>query len=66
MTDTYTAHPGHHHAPALPFSESEWHEFQASDILAGKVIIALLGGIFLVGLILYTTVTIIVSANPMV
>jgi hypothetical protein len=48
-------------APALPFSEVEWKEFHDNDIHAGAAIILLMTGIFSIGLVLYTTIAIIVS-----
>jgi hypothetical protein len=47
---------GHDHAIPLPFTDAEWEEFQKSDIQAGKMIIALLAGIFVIGLVLYSII----------
>lgn len=49
----------HPHGPAassLPFSEAEWEQLQADDRHGGAVVIALMAGIFTIGLILYTIV----------
>jgi hypothetical protein len=50
-----------HGAAALPFSAEELHQFEADDIQAGRMIVALLAGIFIIGLFLYSTVAIIVA-----
>jgi hypothetical protein len=47
--------PGH---GALPFTDAEWQEFRESDKRAGGAIVALMGGIFTIGLCLYTVVAI--------
>jgi hypothetical protein len=54
------AHAGSHAAAAAPFAEAEIHEFHASDIAAGRVIVLLMAGIFTVGLVLYTAVALVV------
>ena len=43
------------------FTEQEWKEFQDDDIHAGGAIICLMAGIFSIGLMLYTTIAIIVG-----
>jgi len=56
---------GHDHvvADAGPhFTEQEWKEFRDDDIHAGGAIICLMAGIFSIGLMLYTTIAIIVGA----
>jgi hypothetical protein len=61
-TDIHAGTPhGHGSAPALPFSEADWHEFHQSDKGAGGAVIVLMGGIFSIGLVLYTIVAIIVA-----
>jgi hypothetical protein len=44
------------------FTAEEWEQLERSDLGAGKVVIALLTSIFVVGLILYTTIAIIVAS----
>jgi hypothetical protein len=57
MSDPHTDH----HAPtAVPFTDAELKEFQDSDKHAGGVIIALMTSIFTIGLLLYSTIAIIV------
>lgn len=53
--------PEHSHpaAPA-PFSEDELHQLRTNDILAAKVIVSLMSGIFAVGLVLYTIILVTV------
>ena len=40
----------------LHFSEAEWQEFRASDVAAGRAVVLLMGCIFTVGLLLYSTI----------
>jgi hypothetical protein len=51
-----------HHPSGRPiyFSEQEWADFQRSDRAAGGVVVALMTAIFAMGLILYTTIAMIV------
>jgi hypothetical protein len=66
MTDPHGIQTGTHpvdaahstHGSAAPFSEVEAEEFHRSDRGAGAVIILLMTGIFLCGVVLYTTVAI--------
>jgi hypothetical protein len=58
----------HHHGPshggrsaAALISEEEYRQYQRSDLGAGKVVVALMAGIFTVGLLLYATILIIVA-----
>ena len=44
------------------FTEQEWKEFRDDDIHAGGAVICLMAGIFSIGLMLYTTIAIIVGA----
>ncbi len=39
-----------------PFSDAEWQRLQTEDIQAGKAIIYLMSGIFVIGLVLYMIV----------
>ncbi len=49
-------------APEGPlFSDKEWKEFRDDDAHAGGAIVCLMAGIFTVGLMLYTTIALIVS-----
>ncbi len=55
---------GHEHAAAPEgphFSDKEWKEFQDDDVHAGGAIVCLMAGIFTIGLMLYTTIALIVS-----
>src|SRR5262245_35488333 len=40
----------------LPFSDAEWQTLQNDDRLAGGSIVGLMGGIFIIGLVLYLIV----------
>src|SRR5262245_15448327 len=49
--------PHHGHgAPALPFTDADWAQFHKDDVTAGKAIILLMTGIFLLGVAMYTRV----------
>jgi hypothetical protein len=57
-------HDEHEHiaAPAGPlFTEAEWKEFKHDDIRAGGGVVCLMGGIFTIGAMLYTTIALIVG-----
>jgi outer membrane scaffolding protein for murein synthesis (MipA/OmpV family) len=58
---THTAH-GSHHPSGRPgyFSEQQWADFQRSDRFAGGMVVGLMASIFTVGLVLYTTIALIV------
>jgi hypothetical protein len=43
------------------FSEEEWKAYKEEDIHAGGAVICLMAGIFTIGLMLYTTIAIIVN-----
>jgi hypothetical protein len=43
------------------FTDQEWKEFQDDDIHAGGAIVCLMASIFSLGLLLYTTIAIIVN-----
>ena len=43
-------------------SDEEWKEFQNDDVHAGGAIVCLMTGIFLTGLMLYTTIAVIVNS----
>ncbi len=52
----------HAAAPEGPyFTDKEWKEFQDDDIHAGGAVVCLMAGIFTIGLMLYTTIALIVS-----
>ena len=62
---------GHHehHAPApLPFSDADVAEFRKEDVHAGKMVVVLMAGIFLLGVFIYFLVALstwqTVGANP--
>jgi len=67
MSDTHHEH-GIQHAPAhgdphghgpaapLPFTDADWENFYKNDIEAGKMIVLLMGGIFTIGLVLYSII----------
>ena len=48
--------PGGPGKPALHFTEEEWDQFRRSDRGAGKSVVLLMGGIFTIGLALYSIV----------
>lgn len=55
---------GHHDSEARPyFPEKEWAEFQREDIQFGKAVVMLMGGIFSVGVFLYTIIAIVVGSG---
>jgi hypothetical protein len=60
------AHAGHggatHHPSGRPsyFTEQEWADFQRSDRASGGMVVGLMAAIFTAGLLLYTTVALIV------
>ena len=41
---------------ATAFPYEEWLQFQRSDLGAGKVVVALMAGIFVIGLLLYSAI----------
>ncbi len=51
-----------HHPSGRPnyFTEQEWADFQRSDRSAGGAVVALMAGIFTVGLVLYTTIAMVI------
>jgi len=51
---------GHHAAAALPFTEADWAEFRKSDKGAGGAVVVLMGAIFTIGLLLYSTIAYLV------
>ncbi len=58
--------PGEPHehvaAPEGPlFSDKEWKEFRDDDAHAGAAVVCLMAGIFTIGLMLYSTIALIVS-----
>jgi hypothetical protein len=59
-------HLGHgdatHHPSGRPtyFSEQDWVDFQRSDRASGGMVVALMTAIFTIGLVLYTTIALIV------
>jgi len=56
------AHDHGHAADEGPhFSEKEWKEFQDDDIHAGGAVVCLMAAIFLIGLMLYSTIALIVA-----
>ena len=62
--DGIQSHPEHHGsheahghgAVALPFSDADIVGFRKEDVLAGKMIVGLMTGIFLIGCVLYVLV----------
>ena len=48
--------PGGPGKPPLHFTEEEWQGFRNSDMGGGRAVVLLMGGIFGVGLVLYTIV----------
>jgi hypothetical protein len=42
--------------PALHFTPDEWEQYRKSDKGAARAVVLLMGGIFTIGLILYSTV----------
>jgi len=45
-----------HGAASLPFSDSEWQSLRRSDMAAGRNIVVLMAGIFVIGVFLYAIV----------
>jgi hypothetical protein len=59
----YAAHGGAtHHPSGRPtyFTDQEWADFQKSDRAAGGAVVGLMAAIFTIGLLLYTTVALVV------
>jgi hypothetical protein len=57
--------PEPHSAPALAstlFAEEELRQFQRSDLGGAAVVVGLMTGIFLTGLLIYTTILIVVTS----
>jgi hypothetical protein len=55
----------HGHAEAranMLFAEEEIRQFQRSDLGAGRVVVSLMAAIFLTGLLIYTTILIIITS----
>jgi hypothetical protein len=48
--------PGGPDKPALHFTPEEWEQYRQSDRVAARSIVLLMGGIFTVGLVLYSIV----------
>ncbi|HTU17461.1 MAG TPA: hypothetical protein VMG10_05305 [Gemmataceae bacterium] len=48
--------PGGPGKPPLHFAPEEWEQFRKSDMGAAKAVVLLMGSIFTVGLLLYSTV----------
>ncbi len=48
--------PGGPGKPALHFTPEEWDQYRKSDVAAARSVVLLMGGIFTIGLILYSTV----------
>jgi hypothetical protein len=64
ITATPAAHdadPHDHGHAASPFSDRELGELRSSDILAGKLVVCLMAGIFSVGLVLYSIILVAVT-----
>jgi hypothetical protein len=40
----------------LHFSEAEWQQFRTSDMAAGRAVVVLMASIFIIGLLLYSTI----------
>lgn len=57
------AHDHGHAADEGPhFTEHEWEEFQKDDVHAGGAVVCLMAAIFFIGLMLYSTIALIVAA----
>jgi len=52
--------PGGPAGSTLHFTPQEWQQFRDSDLGACRSVVLLMGGIFTVGLILYTTIDILI------
>lgn len=50
---TIPAGPGQ---PPLHFTPEEWEQYRRRDMAAARSVVLLMGGIFTIGLLLYTTV----------
>ncbi len=48
--------PGGLSGPPLHFTPEEWDQYRKSDMGAAKSVVLLMGGIFTIGLALYSTV----------
>lgn len=52
--------PGGPAGAPLHFSETEWQQFRDSDKAAGRAVVLLMGCIFTIGLLLYTTIDLLI------
>ena len=54
-----------HHAPAAsPFNDADVQQFHTEDLAAGKAVVSLMVGIFVVGVVLYSIVAWAVTTAP--
>jgi hypothetical protein len=53
---SHEALDGHGAAAIVDISDAEWQQLQADDAKGGRAVICLMGGIFVMGIILYTIV----------
>jgi hypothetical protein len=44
----------------LQFTEEEWQQFRDSDLAGARAVVLLMGSIFIVGLLLYTTIDVLI------
>jgi hypothetical protein len=51
-----------HAATTLHFTDSEWQSFRKSDMAAGRNIVVLMAGIFVIGVLLYSIIDLICAA----
>jgi hypothetical protein len=48
-------------AEGMRFSDEEWQDLQSEDRHAGAAVVGLMGSIFTIGLLIYSTVALIVA-----
>ncbi len=54
-------HVHDHGVPPPPFTDKDEKEFHDEDVHAGGAVVALMGGIFTIGLLMYATIALIVA-----
>jgi hypothetical protein len=48
--------PGGPSGTPLHFTDEQWQQFRSSDLAAARAVVLLMGSIFTIGLILYSTI----------
>lgn len=48
--------PGGPGGTSLHFTDEQWQQFRSSDLAAARAVVLLMGSIFIIGLLLYSTI----------